>query len=418
MTSRKNRIYYDVTATIESGLNTGIQKVVIQLAENMNRIAPQYDFEFIPIFYNSKRNQLHKFDLKGSRDARSSRENDSSNGESLIEKLTIFLRGFYYFASFIPGVKRAREIIQRKTSKFYTEVEPFISVEPIELSEFDFLVTADAFWNVDGFKSFLVDPLQCPSKIVLFIHDIIPISNPEFFEIPALEKFKKSFESVLEKSVLNFTSSKFVREELLRYFPESEPALVTGLDIGAVPKNYLPSNLKNRQRPVILMVGTLEPRKNYDLILDWFKTTSLDLELVIVGRRGWNTSKTVKKMRRMQKDGYLITWLGQVSDERLEAEYTRCQIGICASQIEGFGLPLREFIARNRIAVASNIPAFSEMRDSQNVVYFDLREEFNLEASIQKALGLEFKAQFKQDSTWPEITHTWMKEISKISSDI
>lgn len=418
MTSRETRIFYDISATIESGLSTGIQKVVMQLAENMSQISPGYDFEFIPVLFDSKQNQIYKFDLAGHRKSRRSQESESSQQDSLMDGITVLLRRFYYAASFVPGVKSARKIIQKKKSRYSFEIEPFISKDPIVLRKSDVIVIADAFWNVEGWANFLVDPFKCPSRLILFVHDVIPISNPEFFEIHGLRKFQENFGRVLNRSSLNFTSSIFVREELSRYFPGSRPALVTGLDVSRVSKNSFISASGNGESPAILMVGTLEPRKNYDLVLDWFKATSLKTELVIVGRRGWNTSKTVKKIRRMQRDGYRITWLGHASDKRLEEEYLRCQIGLCASQIEGFGLPLREFLARNRVTVASNIPAFSEIKDSRNIVYFDPKDLFSLELSIQKALGLEFNPQFKQDSSWTEITHTWMKEISNLLSDL
>jgi glycosyltransferase involved in cell wall biosynthesis len=128
-------------------------------------------------------------------------------------------------------------------------------------------------------------------------------------------------------------------------------------------------------RPAILMVGTIEPRKGYELALGAFehlwKTRPKEApDLIIVGKAGWKTEPLQDRIRRHPQHGKRLHWLNQVSDEALCAFYEGCRGVFMPSRAEGFGLPLIEAAAHRRYILARDLAVFREQR-LPNVLYFD-----------------------------------------------
>ena len=117
-------------------------------------------------------------------------------------------------------------------------------------------------------------------------------------------------------------------------------------------------------RPSFLMVGTLEPRKGYRHIIDAFTRLWLggeDVNLVIVGKIGWNMEGLVRRLQSHQELGKRLIWLQGVSDEYLERIYADSTVLIAASEGEGFGLPIIEAAQHGLPVVLRDIPVFREV---------------------------------------------------------
>ena len=105
-------------------------------------------------------------------------------------------------------------------------------------------------------------------------------------------------------------------------------------------------------------MATLEPRKNLPVLLDAFRALRAegrDLELLLVGRRGWTDSLPVGDLAPH------LRLLGAVSDPELASLYAGAACYVLPSLYEGFGLPLAEAMAAGVPAVASDIPALREV---------------------------------------------------------
>ena len=117
---------------------------------------------------------------------------------------------------------------------------------------------------------------------------------------------------------------------------DPEPALER---LGLTPGSYL------------LAVGALEPRKAPELLADAFalaRSRGLSAELVFAGGG--------RLAARVERPGVRV--LGQVSDDQLDALYRGALALVVPSLLEGYGLPLREALARGVPAVVSDLPSF------------------------------------------------------------
>ena len=138
-------------------------------------------------------------------------------------------------------------------------------------------------------------------------------------------------------------------------------------------------------RPFILSVGVLEPRKNHLILLDVLRELHRQghyLELIIIGRPGWRWTNPLT----IQKYQDLRPWvriLADVPDSDLVEFYNRAELFVYPSFYEGFGLPILEAMACGTPVIASNTssmpevggPAalFADPRNSQEFVTQALR---------------------------------------------
>jgi glycosyltransferase involved in cell wall biosynthesis len=128
------------------------------------------------------------------------------------------------------------------------------------------------------------------------------------------------------------------------------------------------SQLLQSERPIVLMVGTIEPRKRHSVILDAFSThynsicslAGVEPVLIVSGQPGWLADETVRKLRELQRQGNTI-WLRDVSDRELASLYRASTLLVMPSEDEGFGLPVLEAMASGTTCLVANVGALPEL---------------------------------------------------------
>jgi glycosyltransferase involved in cell wall biosynthesis len=149
-----------------------------------------------------------------------------------------------------------------------------------------------------------------------------------------------------------------------------------------------------RRDNVILVVSTLEPRKNAPFLLDWFAATDVldaDTELWWVGAKGWWASRDLVsdlQRRRLGQRGTRIRLLGKVSDRRLCELYQQAAFTIYPSLYEGFGLPVLDALAHGTPVVCSYHSSLKELA-GRGVFYFDACDPATLDAACRELLAVQ-----------------------------
>jgi len=209
-------------------------------------------------------------------------------------------------------------------------------------------------------------------RVVSMVYDMIPILFPAW--IPAGHDLYLAHFLSLVDTTDEVTCISRCTERDLRAFAEShgrKPPSTHVVRLGAelpaaADSDGIDPDLvrKLSGNKFALAVGTFEVRKNYGLLLDvWDRLTrdpDFELNLVIVGMRGWKADDVIDRLESSPLNGRRIFWLRDLRDNALSWLYTRCHIAVYPSLYEGWGLPVVEALQHRRPVIASNRGAVPE----------------------------------------------------------
>ena len=129
----------------------------------------------------------------------------------------------------------------------------------------------------------------------------------------------------------------------------------------------------------ILFVGTLQPRKNITRLIEAFAKTKKDLQLVIVGKKGWLYEDILSAPKKFGIEDR-VKFLDFVKDEDLPSLYKNALCYVLPSLYEGFGLPVLEAMEYGCPVITSNISSLPEAGGNA-ALYID---PYNVEDIVEK----------------------------------
>lgn len=222
-------------------------------------------------------------------------------------------------------------------------------------------------------------------KPVFFIHDLIPITYPEYCSPGENMRLKDKLDYILEYAQGIITNSQATLDEVNSYAKTKLPATVAKLATDIKVANNLPRPIK---KPYFVMLSTIEARKNHLLILQIFrKLAKIDLEncphLFIIGKRGWEAEQVFDLLDRSQILKKVITEIKNCQDAELINFIRHSQALLFPSFAEGYGLPLIEALALDTPVIASNLAVFKEIA-ADIPEYIDPLDATTWQAKIQE----------------------------------
>lgn len=185
-----------------------------------------------------------------------------------------------------------------------------------------------------------------------------------------------------------FTISEFSKKEILKnYHIPAEKITVTYPGHEHLSTHVIETSLsKKTGENYILFVGTLQPRKNVERLIEAYESTQTDHKLVIVGKRGWLYESILKKMQTSSKKDSIV-YLEFVSDEELTVLYAKAAFLVLPSLYEGFGIPVLEAHTHSLPVVVSNTTSLPEVAGEAGI-YVDPTNTSSIAEGITKALQL------------------------------
>jgi glycosyltransferase involved in cell wall biosynthesis len=204
-------------------------------------------------------------------------------------------------------------------------------------------------------------------KPVFFIHDLIPITHPEYCRSGEKEKHVIRMKTTLALAKGVIANSQFTLDSL-QAFADSQALPVPSAAVALLAPAKL--SLSNAPRPIegpyFVILGTIEPRKNHQLLVDvWRKLLASQLAitptLVVIGQRGWDVEALMQTLEHDQALKPHVQLLSSCSDAQLANYLQHTQALLFPSFVEGFGMPLVEALSIGVPVIASDIAAFHEI---------------------------------------------------------
>jgi glycosyltransferase involved in cell wall biosynthesis len=260
------------------------------------------------------------------------------------------------------------------------------------------------------------------------VYDVIPALKPEFFWPELCSEFQEWLLAI-SNSDGAICISRAVADELVRWLEANGPKRLRPFKIGwfhlgadvqnSMPTHGLPSDAslvlaQLDARPSFLIVSTIEPRKGQEKTLDAFVqlwADGVDVNLVIVGKKGWNVENLVERMRHHSERDKRLFWLEGISDEYLEKIYAASTCLIAPSEGEGFGLPLIEAAQHKLPIIARDIPVFREVARN-HAYYFHGKEAADIAEAVREWLNLYKSDQHPKSDEMPWLT--WKQSAQQL----
>ncbi|WP_208322672.1 glycosyltransferase family 1 protein [Salinibacterium sp. ZJ454] len=147
---------------------------------------------------------------------------------------------------------------------------------------------------------------------------------------------------------------------------------------------------KVRERPLVLCVGSHEPRKNQEGVLyaaEALFNQGVDFELVFVG--GGSASVLLdfdRRVRQLNARGFRVRSLRRASDNELLELYRRARFTAFISLHEGYGLPVAESLALGTPVLTSNFGSLAEIAAAGGCVMVNPRDDVDIVDGFRRML--------------------------------
>lgn len=203
---------------------------------------------------------------------------------------------------------------------------------------------------------------------VFFVHDLLPLKFPHFFTEENAAQYRAFLDNVVAFAAGVITNTSEVGDDIAAFLRARGRTdckvcvapMPAAPEISAVPDPDLAAV------PYFVMCGTIEPRKNHNLILDCWrelaKSKAAPLpRLVIVGRRGWRNEDILARLNATTAEGAHILEVSDLATPAMATLIASARGLLMPSHGEGYGLPVIEALALNTRVVASDLAVFREV---------------------------------------------------------
>jgi glycosyltransferase involved in cell wall biosynthesis len=244
-----------------------------------------------------------------------------------------------------------------------------------------------------------IGPVFYKNKIT-YVHDLAFKYYPETFSF-LFQKMYNIFVPISARNSLRvITVSNYVKKDIETHFK------INNIDVVYCAHSNHFKNLNLKKEKIILAVSSLDPRKNFNRIINAYQQLDTDYKLYFVGTKSKSFSEV-----NIDKDATdeNIIFTGYLSDNDLIKLYNRAEVFIYASLFEGFGMPPLE-------AQASGCPCIVSNKTSLPEVYLDSVEYCEPESVTSIKDKLEFLINNKERRD--ELVKKGHKNTSRFSWDM
>lgn len=284
-------------------------------------------------------------------------------------------------------------------------------------------------------------PRFSPFPTVVSIMDLWHHRHPEQFDKKDLYQLTRWEKYSVKKAEKIITISEFSKNEIIKFYkvnPEKISVAYPGHDKPKAlnSKSQIISKIKSKYKiknNYLLYLGTLQPKKNVEGLIEAFKLVISDqlsvnggkksVTLVIAGKKGWHYEKIFEKVRKLGLEDRVI-FPGFISEEEKPYLIAGAEAFVFPSFYEGFGIPVLEAMSLGVPVVASNEASLPEV-GGEAAIYCDPYSVEDIAKAMDRALSLnkdqrdEIIAKGKQQTalfSWKKCAQRVLATLETINS--
>ena len=207
-------------------------------------------------------------------------------------------------------------------------------------------------------------------KAVFFIHDLLPLQFPEYFEPTHIAWHRRSLDIFARYGHAAIVNTHVVERQLLDFLHTRSRHDVRVLVSPLPPDPTFTAPHKRdpdlAEVPYFVMCGTIEPRKNQLMLLQAWRELARQRgartpKLVLIGKRGWENENVIDLLDRSLEIRNHVIEVAGLPTSAMVRLIAGARALLMPSFAEGYGLPIMEACAVGTPVIASDIPVFREI---------------------------------------------------------
>jgi glycosyltransferase involved in cell wall biosynthesis len=230
----------------------------------------------------------------------------------------------------------------------------------------DWLINLGSAWNRPYEPADLASLRVRNVRFAVLVYDLIPELFPEWSVRETMTDFRAFLRRTVTAADVIFTISENTAADIAHFLrPIKTPPPIVVLPVGArVPAAV--GAAPAVEKPFVLLVSTIEVRKNHALMFRVWQRLLKQLpetavpDLVFAGKIGWLTTDFLTQLDNCGWLGEKIRFVQTPTDEVLESLYRNCLFTVFPSFYEGWGLPVTESLSFGKTVAASNRASIPE----------------------------------------------------------
>jgi glycosyltransferase involved in cell wall biosynthesis len=297
---------------------------------------------------------------------------------------------------------------------------------PVNFTATDWFLTVEMFSEAErpGFPAFLGNP---PCRLAAMFHDAIPVRFPHITWPQSVQRHPE-YMKLLAGFDRTWAISEATRQDFIGFWRWQGVTPRASVEVIALGADFDGGNRVRRdalipkERPSLLCVGIVEPRKNQLFLLEVCEALwrdGVDFELHIVGRVNPHFGKPIhSRMRSLQKAEGRFRYHAAAGDGELGRLYANARAVVCPTIAEGCGLPLLEALWRGVPCVCSDLPVLRENADGGGCLTAKVNDIADWQAKLRTVLlnaaenrRLQTEAMARPLPRWAETAQTLLKAL-------
>ena len=280
--------------------------------------------------------------------------------------------------------------------------------------------------SLDLFHSpdFVLPPTSGNIPTLLTVHDLSFLHYPETFPDALVDYLNRVVPWSVNRATHILADSVATKEDLMSLWhipTEKVTVLYSGVTEQFKPVQDDKKILAVRQKygldeqPYVLAVGTVQPRKNYQMLIRAFRLVAMHQphDLAFVGRRGW-LDEGMKSEVEAQGLKERVRFTGFAADEDLPALYCGASLLAFPSLYEGFGLPVLEAMACGLPCILSDASSLPEVGGAAAVLLPPMNETMWAEAILELLTDEKKQAQMVEAGFKQARAFSWTKAAQEL----
>lgn len=279
--------------------------------------------------------------------------------------------------------------------------------------------------DIYHFFNFIVPP-KIDGKVIVTVYDMVYKKIPETMTKANYKRLNKNLKRSVDRADIIITISENSKQEIIEYLnvPESKIRIVPpGVDLNVYNKDYAVDEMEMIKEKYklpdryFLYLGTLEPRKNIEAIVEAFalykKQNNDNIKLVLAGKKGWMYESIFEKIKNNNIENEVV-FTDYVDENDKVLIYKMSEVFLFPSLYEGFGMPVLEAMACGVPVITSNTSSLPEVSGDACILVEP--KDVNSMVAAMKSIVLdeEYKNSLIKKGLEQSKKFTWEKSSQKL----